>query len=58
MMSAEVFGHSLFPSVAADDNDRLFSVLSCLGAKEHEDILRSTVIHFMGYVRIGCVRLG
>jgi hypothetical protein len=40
-MSAEVFGHSLVPSVIADENERFFSVLNCADAKEHEDILRS-----------------
>ena len=48
MMSAEVFGHSLYPSVIADDNDHVMSVMRCLSAKEHEDILRSMVIQFMG----------
>ncbi len=52
MMSAEVFGHSLYPPVIADDNDHVMSVMRCLSAKEHEDILRSMVIQFMGYVQI------
>ena len=52
MMSPEVFGHSLAPTVVGDENDHLISVVSCASAKENEDILRSVVISFMGYVRL------